>query len=137
MDGDNMKNPEQRIDMAMELHKKGFNCAQSVAMPFAEDFGLDPVLVARATEGFGAGMGGREQACGALSGVIFLAGLKNSDGNLDAPASKQSTYKICDKLCKSFEQECGSAVCKDIKSINRRSCNECIKLGVCLADELL
>jgi C_GCAxxG_C_C family probable redox protein len=121
----------------MELHKKGFNCAQSVAMPFAEQFGLDPALVARAMEGFGAGMGGKEQACGALSGVIFLAGLKNSDGNLDAPASKQSTYKICDMLCKSFEKECGSTVCKDIKSINRRNCNECIKLGICLAVDLL
>lgn len=132
-----MKNTEKKIEQAMELHKKGFNCAQAVAMPFADEFGLDPALVSRAMEGFGAGMGSRDQACGALSGVIFLAGLKNSDGNLDKPSSKQSTYKISADACEKFKNECGSTVCKDIKSINRRSCNECIKLGICIADGIV
>lgn len=132
-----MKNTEQKIKQAMELHEKGFNCAQAVAMPFANEFGLQPALVARAMEGFGAGMGGRTQACGALSGVIFLAGLKNSDGNLDAPASKQGTYKICADICKRFDKECGSTICKNIKCLNKRSCSECIQFGVRLASELL
>ena len=132
-----MKTLEQKILEANELHNKGFNCAQAVAMPFAKEFDLDPALVARAMEGFGAGMGGRAQACGALSGVVFLAGLKNSDGNLDAPASKQSTYKISADVCEKFKKECGSTVCKDIKSINARSCPECIEYGIKLATEIL
>ena len=131
-----MINVEQKIKHAMELHDKGFNCAQAVAMPFAQEFGVDVAIVARAMEGFGAGMGGRNQACGALSGVIFLAGLKNSDGNMDAPASKQSTYAIADNICKKFEKECGSAICKDIKSLEARTCSECIQYGIRLASEL-
>ena len=132
-----MKNIEQKIKQAMEFHDKGFNCAQAVAMPFAEDFGLDTAFVARAMEGFGAGMGGRNQACGALSGVVFLAGLKNSDGDLETPASKQKTYKICAEICDKFEQKCGATVCKDIKKLCQTSCNECIKFGVFLACEML
>jgi len=130
-----MKNTEEKLKQAMQLHQKGFNCAQAVAIPFAKEYGLDPALVSRAMEGFGAGMGGREQACGALSAVIFLAGLKNSDGNMDTPASKKSTYAIADHVCKKFEAECGAAVCKDIKTAKKRSCDECIRLGIELASE--
>ena len=132
-----MKLLEQKIKQAMEYHDKGFNCAQSVAMPFAEEFGLEPALVARAMEAFGAGMGGRTEACGALSGVIFLAGLKYSDGNLDAPASKKETYKIAAEICEKFKAECGSTVCQDIKSLQKRTCGECIQYGIRLASELL
>lgn len=132
-----MKNTEQKINQAMELHKKGFNCAQAVAIPFADELGLDPALISRAMEGFGAGMGGRNQACGALSAVVFLAGLKNADGDMDAPASKKSTYAIADDVCKKFEAECGAAVCKDIKAVKKRSCNECIRYGIELACGLI
>lgn len=131
-----MNHLEQKIEQAMELHNKGFNCAQAVAMPYAAEFGLEPRLVARAMEGFGAGMGGRTQTCGALSGVIFLAGLKNSDGNLEAPASKQATYAIAADLCEKFKAECGSTVCQEIKDLEKRSCNECIRYGIALAQKL-
>ena len=33
--------------MAHELHAQGFNCAQSVAMPFCEDLGADLLTVSR------------------------------------------------------------------------------------------
>ena len=43
--------------MAVEYHNQGYNCAQAVALPFCDEMGLDPAVVKRATEGFGAGMG--------------------------------------------------------------------------------
>lgn len=132
-----MKNTEQKIKKAMELHEMGFNCAQAVAIPFCEELGVDCKTAMMAMEGFGAGMGGRTQTCGALSGVVFLAGLKNSDGNLEAPASKMNTYAICADLCEKFEAECGSTICREIKSLEKRSCGECICYGVALAKELL
>ncbi|MBQ8599862.1 MAG: C_GCAxxG_C_C family protein [Clostridia bacterium] len=127
----------KKIEEAMKLHDMGFNCAQAVAIPFCEELGVDRKTAMMAMEGFGAGMGGRTQTCGALSGVIFLAGLKNSDGNLEVPTSKKNTYAICADLCKKFEAECGSTVCQEIKSLNKRSCNECIGDGIALAEELL
>ena len=131
----------KRIEQAMELHDKGFNCAQVVALPFCEELGLDPALVVRAMEGFGAGMGGRKQTCGALSGAIFVAGLTHSDGNLEHPASKADTYALCDKLTQQFMAQCGSGLCADIKGLETGkvllSCDECIKLGIRLAEEAL
>ena len=90
----------------------------------------------KALEGFGAGMGDRMQTCGALSGAVFVAGLKHSDGNLDAPASKGATYKLCGGICQAFKEACGSTVCQEVKDIAHLSCGECIALGVELAENI-
>lgn len=128
---------QKKIEQATKLHDKGFNCAQAVGMVFAEELGMPLPLAAKALEGFGAGMGGRDQACGALSGAIFAAGLKYADGNLEAPASKMDTYAVCKELCDAFTAHCGSAVCKTIKQEQKVSCAECIRCGVELVCNLL
>ena len=121
---------------ASVLHEKGFNCAQAVALPFCEELGMPAKFAMKALEGFGAGMGDRMQACGALSGAVFVAGLKHSDGNLEAPASKATTYQHCSKICRAFERQCGSTICREIKEGAKVSCGECIALGVKLAEEI-
>ena len=126
-------------NLAMEYHGQGYNCAQAVAMPFCEEMGLEPALVKRATEGFGAGMGGRTQTCGALSGAIFVAGMLKADPA--NPGSKMDTYKVCAEMSEKFVAHCGSGVCEVIKGMTGGamlcSCNECIACGVKLAEELL
>jgi hypothetical protein len=47
-----------QIDKAVAYFNQGYNCAQSVAAAFAQDFGLDEGMVLKLTAGFGAGMGG-------------------------------------------------------------------------------
>ncbi len=130
-----------KLKKAMELHQKGFNCAQSVALPFCEDLGVDPVTVAKGTEGFGAGMGGFEHTCGALSGAVFVIGLKHSDGDLEHPASKSNTYAVTKDICQKFKEECGSTLCPVLKGLNGgnvlKSCDECIAVGIKLAEEII
>ncbi len=126
---------KDRKQEANALHEKGFNCAQSVALPFCEELGMPQEAAMKALEGFGAGMGDRMQTCGALSGAIFVAGLKHSDGNLEAPASKAATYQHASRICRAFEAKCGSTVCREIKEKNHVSCGECIALGVQLAED--
>ena len=126
-----------KSDLAMEYHRQGYNCAQAVAMPFCEEMGLDASTVKRATEGFGAGMGGRTQTCGALSGAIFVAGMLCA--NPTDPASKMDTYKVCAKMSEAFVAHCGSGVCEVIKGLTGGdmlcSCNDCIAYGVRLVEE--
>ena len=47
-----------RKEKAIELHDKGFNCAQAVACAFAEETGIPEEILFAACEGFGLGMGG-------------------------------------------------------------------------------
>ena len=81
-------------ELAYHLHNSKYNCAQAVLLAFADEIGEDKEVMFRISEGFGFGAGCGEGICGALSGAIMLAGLKNSDGNLEAPGTKASTYKI-------------------------------------------
>ena len=96
---------------------------------------MDVPSAMRALEGFGAGMGGRKLTCGALSGAIFVAGLKHSDGDLEHPQSKANTYAVCAKMSETFVATCGTDRCEVIKAENRISCPACIALGVKLAEE--
>ena len=132
---------EQKILEAEHLHEQGFNCAQAVALPFCEELGMDRAAAMRALEGFGAGMGGRMMACGALSGAVFVAGLKHSDGNVEAPASKQRTYAACKSLCEAFVEQCGASACEDILGLKTGEalieCSRCIEIGVRLACQTL
>ncbi len=126
-----------KIEKTLEFHDKGFNCAQSVALPYCELFGMDEKTAAKALEGFGAGMGGRQTTCGALSGAVMLAGLKYADGNMDAPKSKMTTYNVTAQMVESFKNQCGNINCCDIKAINKVSCAECILCGAKLVEEFL
>ncbi len=126
-----------RIEETLKFHNKGFNCAQSVALPYCDLFGIDEKTVACAMEGFGAGMGGRQTTCGALSGAVMLAGLKYADGNLEAPKSKAETYKAVAKIVEEFKNYCGNINCCDIKSNDKVSCEECILQGARLVEEYL
>ena len=128
-----------KLDLAMDYHNQGYNCAQAVALPFCEEMGMDAALVKKATEGFGAGMGGRTQTCGALSGAVFVAGMLNADAT--DPTSKMNTYKVCAKMSEQFVTHCGSGVCEVIKGLKSGpllcSCNECIAYGVKLVEEMI
>ena len=128
-----------KLDLAMDYHNQGYNCAQAVALPFCEEMGLGTALVKKATEGFGAGMGGRTQTCGALSGAVFVAGMLNADAT--NPASKMDTYKVCGKMSEEFVAHCGSGVCEVIKGLTGGemlcSCNECIACGVKLVEKFI
>ncbi len=132
---------EAKIQQAQFLHARGFNCAQSTALPFCRELGMDEKDAMRALEGFGAGMGGMQQTCGALSGAVFVAGLKYSDGNLEAPASKRQTYGVCKGLCEEFTRQCGSSVCQEIKGMGTgtplTSCADCIRIAAELTCKML
>jgi C_GCAxxG_C_C family probable redox protein len=62
--------PEQAAD----TFKNGFNCAQAVFATYAEEFGIDRTEALKISCGFGAGMGRRQEVCGAVSGAILLIG---------------------------------------------------------------
>ena len=128
-------------ELAAMYHSRGCNCCQSVVLAFADDLGLDKEMIQKMGEGFGAGMGGMQGTCGALSGAIMLAGIKNSDGNTESPKTKGSTYKIAKAMHAQFKETAGSTICKELKGVDTGKvlmpCPACIDLAVELAEQML
>ncbi|MBQ8184618.1 MAG: C_GCAxxG_C_C family protein [Lachnospiraceae bacterium] len=132
---------ETRIAKTIENHKKGYNCCQAVACAYCDLVGMDEKTMFQAAEAFGAGMGGMQATCGAVSGAMLLAGLKNSTGNLESPDSKMGTYQLSKEMVAQFRQKNGSVVCKELKGVESgqplRSCDGCIEDAAALAEKIL
>ncbi len=131
---------EDRVQKAMENHKKGYNCCQAVACAYADLVGVDEETMFRVAEGFGAGMGGLEGVCGAISGAVMLAGLKTSTGNLENPNSKGKTYLESKEILERFKEKNQSIICKELKGIETkkilRTCAGCIQDAAQIAEEM-
>ena len=132
---------ESRIEKTIELHNKGYNCAQAVACAYCDLVGVDEETMFKMTEGLGLGMGGMEGTCGAVTGACILAGIKNSTANLDAPDSKVNTYKLSREILESFKVKNGSVVCKELKGVHTgkmlRACSGCITDAATLVEKVL
>ncbi len=131
---------EERVAKALENHKKGYNCCQAVACAYSDVFGVDEEIMFKISEGFGAGVGNMEGMCGAVSGAVILAGLKNSVGT-QTPKTKKDTYKISGEIVEKFKNKNNSVVCKEIKGVETskvlRSCDGCIEDAVKLVEEII
>lgn len=129
-----------RKELAVSLHHKKYNCAQSVVCAFAGDLDCAPETVFKAAEAFGGGMG-TFGTCGAVTAMAIALGMKNSDGNLAAPETKKSTYKLMRRATDLFLEKNGSIICREIKGIDTgrvlRTCDGCIEDAVEILETLL
>ena len=136
-----MKSIEERVAEIKDKHTRGYNCAQIVLCSYAEELGIDEETLFRISEGFGAGMGGMMQTCGAVTAMFMALGLANSSGDLQACDTKTQTMKKVRALAAEFEKKNGSIVCRELKGIDTgkvlRSCDGCIEDGIRILGEYL
>ena len=69
---ESMKTLEEYQKIVVENHKAGNNCAQSSALTFIDLVGIHKQSLFPILEGFGAGMGNREVACGSVVGCAAI-----------------------------------------------------------------
>lgn len=99
---------------AAELFAGGYNCAQAVIMAFADVLNLDEKFCAKFSSSFGGGMGRMREVCGAVSGMLMVAGLLYGyDGPEDGTVKKEH-YTRVQELAGKFREEVGSIVCREI-----------------------
>ena len=99
---------------AAQLFVDGYNCAQAVAVAFCDVTGLDEKMTCRLMSSFGGGMGRMREVCGAVSGMLMVAGVLYGYDAADDEKAKMSHYALVQELAGQFRQEVGSIVCREI-----------------------
>lgn len=101
-------------EIAAQLFVDGYNCAQAIVVAFSDVTGLDRDFSARMASSFGGGMGRLREVCGAVSGMLMVAGLLYGYDDIRDPDAKKSHYVLVQALAGKFREEVGSIVCRDI-----------------------
>ena len=107
-------------DVAKNYFENGYNCAQAVALAFADEMELDVDTVARLTGGFGGGIGRMREVCGTVSGAAFvMSALYGSSDPKDSKA-KADLYAVIQQVAGEFKQINGSVVCRELLGLDRQ-----------------
>ena len=101
-------------DSAVQAFLDGYNCAQAVAVAFSDLTGLDKDLSARMASPFGGGMGRMREVCGAVSGMLMVAGILYGYDDPKATTAKRELYTQVQAMAGQFREEMGSIICRDL-----------------------
>jgi C_GCAxxG_C_C family probable redox protein len=100
--------------IALEHFTERFNCAESVLLGVTKACGLQCECVPRVATGFGGGVGGCGEICGALTGAIMALGLKfGRESAEDVEAKTALAAKVC-KLMDGFTEKFGTTHCLEL-----------------------
>ena len=108
-------NIEERVEKARRLFKEGgYNCCQAVVLAYNDIFGLEDELTASLSSGFGGGMGRMREVCGAVSGMVMLAGMIRPASDPTVKDWRTANYALVQDMAGEFKKINGSIVCKEL-----------------------
>jgi C_GCAxxG_C_C family probable redox protein len=151
MKGNKMKN---RNEIATLKFQGGYNCAQSVLYAFCEELNINKETALKLACGFGAGMGRKEEVCGAVTGGIIAIGAKYGKYEQSDKTSKDITYKKTRELMDNFKRIQGTYICKNLlngidltkdegqkefneKDFHNKVCIPCVQSAVEILEKIL
>lgn len=112
-------NIEERVTLAKKFFQSGYNCAQSVAMAYADIIDEQPDLISKMAASFGGGIGRLREVCGTVSGMALLASwLEPCPTATDADA-KRRNYALVQHFAEEFRRQNGSIVCRTLLGLDR------------------
>ena len=108
---------EVRVQRAVELFMSGYGCCQSVVAAFADIYGFTDEQAKLIAAGFGGGVGRMRMMCGAVSGLVILAGMSDGQTEGDDREGKAHCYKVVQDLLAQSKEENGSLICAELLGI--------------------
>jgi len=103
-----------RTDVATTRFLSGYNCAQAVLDAFRDEAALDADLALKIATGLGAGMGRKQEVCGAVTGGILVLGLRHGRGSTGDRSATEQTYLRTRELMDRFTAQHGSCLCREL-----------------------
>ena len=105
---------------AVEYFESGYNCAQSVFLAYAQDFGFDKETALKLSSSFGGGMGRLREVCGAVSSMFAIAGLQKGYTSNNDDEVKTKHYELIQKLADEFKKEHKTIICRELLELNEQ-----------------
>ena len=107
-------NVPDKGQLAVDKFAEGYNCAQSVMFAFYDECGLSQDAALKVACGFGAGMGRKQEVCGAVTGGIMVLGLRRGRGTQDGRSATEALYPMTREFMDAFAERNGSYLCRDL-----------------------
>ena len=104
----------QKDKLAREYFKSGYNCAQSVFLAYAQDYGIDKETALKLSSYFGGGMGRLREVCGAVSAMFMIAGLEYGYTEKNNDIAKARHYELIQNLANEFKKKNKSIICREL-----------------------
>lgn len=114
-----MMTNEERIKLAVDQFMSGFNCAQSVVSAFADQYGFTREQALHMSASFGAGIGRMRLTCGAVCGMLQLAGLEHCALEGNDRKAKSENYALVQRLADEFRRRNGSITCRELLGLRK------------------
>ena len=131
-----------KAERARELFLEGCNCAQAVFLAFAEEK-MDRDTALKIASGFGGGMAGMRNVCGAVNGMFMAYGLLCGPADPTDRAAKAKSYETLRQLAGEFEARNGSLICRQPPEprtdgyYKKRPCPEMVYCAADILEEYL
>ncbi len=101
-------------EVAANKFLSGYNCAQSVLYAFRGEAGLSEDLALKIATGLGAGMGRKQEVCGAVTGGILVLGLRHGRSSTGDRSAAEQTHRATRELMDRFAARHGSWLCRKL-----------------------
>ena len=111
---------EACTEQAVENFKDGYNCAQSVALAYADIYSVDVETVKMLSAPFGGGMGRLREVCGAVTGMFLILGMEYPVSDPNDKTTKTASYAAVQRTALNFKDKMGSYICADLLKIGRQ-----------------
>lgn len=108
----------EKADKAKEYFRSHFNCAQSVLLAFAPDYGLSEVMASRIAQAFGGGLARQGEICGAVTGAMMVIGLKYGKTRPEDDEAREKTYSLTQEFFSHFKKKHKTLACRQLLGID-------------------
>jgi C_GCAxxG_C_C family probable redox protein len=140
-------------EQAVSNFSKGMNCAQSVFLVFASQYGIEPAIALRLSAAMGGGIGRKQEICGAFNAGNLVIGLHFGNSLANDKEAKEKTSALAQLFLDRMEKTFGGTTCSQIlggsslktaddrklvkmKNLSELKCVPCIRITARVLAEL-
>ena len=109
---------EEAVRRAAGYAEEDFLCSEAVLMALSECLGVSSEIIPRIATGFGAGVGGKGEVCGALSGAVMGLGLRFGRSTVEEGEGERRPHWFSTELATRFQEQFGHVRCEDLLGLD-------------------